>query len=109
MDIIADGTVSAVVNEGDRESLEDGFEIRRAALTSASPASHHWTIPKAHTGERPNTVDIIADGTVSAVVNTIEGDRESLEDGFEIRRAAVDQRIPCFTSLDTARVAVEAS
>ena len=66
-----------------------------------------FAIPKAHTGERPNTVDIIADGTVSAVVNTIEGDRESLEDGFEIRRAAVDQRIPCFTSLDTARVAVE--
>ena len=66
-----------------------------------------FAIPKAHTGERPNTVDIIADGTVSAVVNTIEGDRESLEDGFEIRRAAVDRRIPCFTSLDTARAAVE--
>ena len=66
-----------------------------------------FAIPKAHTGDRPNTVDIIADGTVSAVVNTIEGDRESLEDGFEIRRAAVDQRIPCFTSLDTARAAVE--
>ncbi len=64
-------------------------------------------IPKAQTGEHPNTVDIIADGSVSAVVNTIEGDRESLEDGFEIRRAAVDRRIPCFTSLDTARVAVE--
>ena len=66
-----------------------------------------FAIPKAQTGDRPNTVDIIADGTVSAVVNTIEGDRESLEDGFEIRRAAVDQRIPCFTSLDTARAAVE--
>ena len=66
-----------------------------------------FAIPKAHTGERPSTVDIIADGTVAAVVNTIEGDRESLEDGFEIRRAAVDRRIPCFTSLDTARAAVE--
>ncbi len=66
-----------------------------------------FAIPKAHTGEHPSTVDIVADGTVSAVVNTIEGDRESLEDGFEIRRAAVDQRIPCFTSLDTARAAVE--
>ena len=66
-----------------------------------------FAIPKAHTGEHPSTVDIVADGTVSAVVNTIEGDRESLEDGFEIRRAAVDQRIPCFTSMDTARAAVE--
>ena len=66
-----------------------------------------FAIPKAHTGDHPNTVDIVADGTVAAVVNTIEGDRESLEDGFEIRRAAVDRRIPCFTSLDTARAAVE--
>ena len=66
-----------------------------------------FAIPKAHTGDRPSTVDIIADGAVAAVVNTIEGDRESLEDGFEIRRAAVDRRIPCFTSLDTARAAVE--
>ena len=66
-----------------------------------------FAIPKAHTGDRPNTVDIVADDTVVAVVNTIEGDRESLEDGFEIRRAAVDRRIPCFTSLDTARAAVE--
>ncbi len=29
-------------------------------------------------------------------------------DGFEIRRAATEKRIPCFTSLDTARAAVEA-
>ena len=52
-------------------------------------------------------VDIIADGTVDAVVNTVTGDREVLQDGFHIRRAAVDRRIPCFTSLDTARAAVE--
>ena len=64
-------------------------------------------VPKAQAGESPNTVDIIVDRTVDAVVNTIEGDRGSLEDGFEIRRAAVDRRIPCFTSLDTARAAVE--
>ena len=55
----------------------------------------------------PNVVDIILDGTVDAVVNTITGDREVLQDGFHIRRAAVDTGIPCFTSLDTARTAVE--
>ena len=31
----------------------------------------------------------------------------TLRDGFEIRRAAAERRIPCYTSLDTARVAVE--
>ena len=56
----------------------------------------------------PNVIDIINDGTVNGVVNTITGGRISLRDGFQIRRAAAEKRIPCFTSLDTARAAVEA-
>ena len=52
-------------------------------------------------------VDIIEDGTVGAVVNTVTGDRSTMQDGFDIRRSAVMQRIPCFTSIDTARCAVE--
>ena len=63
-------------------------------------------VPKLDEGH-PNVVDIIVDGTVDAVVNTVTRDRETLQDGFEIRRAAVERRIPCFTSLDTARAAVE--
>ena len=55
----------------------------------------------------PNAVDIILDETVDVVVNTVTGERTHLQDGFEIRRAAVERRIPCFTSLDTARAAVE--
>ena len=55
----------------------------------------------------PDVVDVIADGTVKAVVNTLSGDTSVLRDGFYIRRAAVERRIPCFTSLDTARAAVE--
>ncbi len=93
-----------------RQLAETGYGLFATAGTAGMIRGlgiDAFAIPKAHTGERPNTVDIIADGTVSAVVNTIEGDRESLKDGFEIRRAAVDRRIPCFTSLDTARAAVE--
>ena len=55
----------------------------------------------------PNVVDVITNGTVGAVVNTLSGDTSVLQDGFYIRRAAVECRIPCFTSLDTARAAVE--
>ena len=58
-------------------------------------------------GKGRSVVDIIEDGTVSAVVNTVTGDRSTLQDGFHIRRAAVMQRIPCFTSIDTARCAIE--
>ncbi len=59
----------------------------------------------------PNVVDVIADGRVGLVVNTmsntrtgsgeVDGNLPPLRDGFEIRRAAVVRRIPCFTSLDT--------
>ncbi len=56
----------------------------------------------------PNIVDIINDGTVNGVVNTITGGRTQLQDGFQIRRAATEKRTPCFTSLDTVRAAVEA-
>ncbi len=55
----------------------------------------------------PNVVDVINDGIVGAVINTVTGVSEVLRDGFNIRRAAVEHQIPCFTSLDTARAAVE--
>ena len=65
------------------------------------------TITKRIGEGHPDVVDVIADGTVSAVVNTLSGDTSVLRDGFYIRRAAVERRIPCFTSLDTVRAAVE--
>jgi carbamoyl-phosphate synthase large subunit len=55
----------------------------------------------------PNVVDVIKDGVVDGVINTITGGRVPLRDGFYIRRAAAEKRIPCFTSLDTARAAAE--
>jgi len=56
----------------------------------------------------PDIIDIINDGTVNGVVNTITGGCIPLRDGFHIRRAVVEKHIPCFTSLDTARAAAEA-
>jgi carbamoyl-phosphate synthase large subunit len=56
----------------------------------------------------PNIIDIINDGTVDGVINTVTGEYIPLRDGFYIRRAAAEKSIPCFTSLDTARVVVEA-
>jgi len=56
----------------------------------------------------PNIIDIINDGTINGVVNTITGGRIPLRDGFQIRRAAAEKRIPCFTSLDTAQAVLTA-
>ncbi|MFC1860210.1 carbamoyl-phosphate synthase large subunit [Chloroflexota bacterium] len=55
----------------------------------------------------PNVIDVINDGKVNSVVNTITGGRIPLRDGFQIRRAAAEKRIPCFTSLDTVQAAVD--
>jgi carbamoyl-phosphate synthase large subunit len=67
------------------------------------------TITKVLSGGHPNVVDVIRDGTVQGVINTPEGRiTGSLRDGFHIRRAAAEKRIPCFTSMDTARAAIEA-
>jgi carbamoyl-phosphate synthase large subunit len=67
------------------------------------------SVPKRLDEGHPNVVDVIRDGTVGAVINTIEGGRAShMRDGFHIRRAATETRIPCFTSLDTARAAIQA-
>ncbi len=94
-----------------RELSEAGFEIYATSGTAAMiralglPVTE---VEKRLAGDGTTVVDIIEDGTVSAVVNTVTGDRRTLQDGFHIRRAAAERRIPCFTSLDTARCAVEA-
>ncbi|MFL2627599.1 MAG: carbamoyl-phosphate synthase large subunit [Dehalococcoidia bacterium] len=55
----------------------------------------------------PNVVDVIQNGTVDVVINTESSLTSVIRDGFEIRRNAVERRIPCFTSMDTARAAIE--
>jgi len=64
----------------------------------------------------PTVIDLIRDGRVDLVINTMTGVTEEVrpglpvfKDGFEIRRAAVERRIPCLTSLDTASALVEAA
>jgi len=64
----------------------------------------------------PSVIDVISDGSVDMVINTMTGmsdeiqpGRPVIKDGFEIRRAAVERRIPCLTSLDTAAALVESA
>jgi carbamoyl-phosphate synthase large subunit len=66
-------------------------------------------VPKRIEEGHPNVVDIIQEGLVDAVINTPEGRiTETLRDGFDIRRAAAEKRIPCLTSIDTANAAISA-
>jgi carbamoyl-phosphate synthase large subunit len=66
-------------------------------------------VHKIQSGLQPTVVEVIENGLVDCVINSPEGRLvATLRDGFHIRRAATEVRIPCFTSLDTARAAVEA-
>ncbi len=65
-------------------------------------------IDKILSGGDTNVVTVVNDGRVQAVINVPTGGRAAEQDGFYIRRAAVERRIPCFTSIDTARCSVEA-
>ena len=64
----------------------------------------------------PTVVDVIVRGEVQLVINTMSNIYEDrgdggpvFKDGFEIRRAAVEHRIPCLTSLDTATALLESA
>ena len=53
-------------------------------------------INKVHQG-RPHIVDAIKDGDVQLVVNTTEG-AQAIADSFELRRSALEHKIPYFTT-----------
>jgi carbamoyl-phosphate synthase large subunit len=64
------------------------------------------TVAKLHTGST-EIRDRIRSGQVQCVLNTTTHGRKTASDGFAIRRAAVEQGIPCFTSLDTAEALLQ--
>ncbi|MGA9113178.1 MAG: carbamoyl-phosphate synthase large subunit [Candidatus Dormiibacterota bacterium] len=105
-----------------------GFGIFATAGTAAalSAAGVSATAVGRIGQSRPNVLDIIEEGRVSLVVNTVsnlESDELSIspsregglaaagrtvKDGYRIRLAAEHRRIPCCTSIDTAQALVDA-
>ena len=119
MDLPAKGTILFSIADRDKtEALEIirdladlGYEIAATKGTADMVESAGVSVKAvAHKigGGTPNTVDLLKRGDLIAVVNTVTGRRQPLLDGFEIRRAAVENGIPCYTSLDTIRAAVAA-
>jgi len=84
-----------------------GYRLMATSGTARFLESHGVPVePVYRLGEgSPDIVDLIGDGKIQGVINTVQGGG-SVKDGFEIRRAAVEARIPCLTSLDTARALV---
>jgi carbamoyl-phosphate synthase large subunit len=110
------GRVLATIADRDkRRSLpvlkrlaEQGFELWATSGTAAFLRGEGLTVRKVyklHEGN-PNIVDHIREGEIDLVVNTIGHARGPEREGYQIRRAAVELGVPCFTSLDTVRALV---
>jgi carbamoyl-phosphate synthase large subunit len=56
---------------------------------------------------RPHIVDALKNGEVQLVFNTTEG-VQSLADSFSIRRTALQQKVPYYTTMAGAAAAAEA-
>ena len=63
-------------------------------------------VKKFHEG-RPNIIDAMKNGDIALVFNTTSG-KQSLKDSFSLRRTALTQKIPYFTTAAAARASVEA-
>jgi carbamoyl-phosphate synthase large subunit len=54
---------------------------------------------------RPHIVDMIKNAEIVLVVNTVEESRKAIKDSYAIRRAALQQRVPLYTTIAGARAA----
>ena len=112
MHMLAHGTVLATLSDRDKEEgiklvqrfYKLGFRIlatKGTAQALAATGIEVETVGKLHTGSDEIT-EKIKKGQVQCVLNNTTHGKIIASDGFSIRRAAVEQGIPCFTSMDTA-------
>lgn len=92
-----------------RELTEMGFSIIATGGTTKFLREAGLDVDyvkKYHQG-RPNIIDAMKNGQVQLVFNTTSG-KKSLEDSFSLRRTALTQKIPYFTTAAAAQATVEA-
>ncbi len=54
---------------------------------------------------RPHIVDLVKNGEISLIINTVEEDKRSIRDSWSIRNAALQGRITYYTTISGARAA----
>ena len=117
MSLPASGCVFISVRESDKPAIEQpardiaalGFTIIATAGTAkylADKGINVQPVNKVAEGQ-PHVVDALINGKVQLVFNTTEG-AQSLLDSASIRRAALAQGIPYYTTISGARAVVQA-
>ena len=54
---------------------------------------------------RPHVVDMIKNGEISLIINTVDSKRSAMQDSYSIRHAALQGRVTYYTTLAGARAA----
>jgi len=111
------GRVFLTVKNGDkpravevaRQLVEQGFELvatRGTAAAIAAAGIPVQTVNKVAEG-RPHIVDMIKNGDIALVINTVEERRNAITDSRAIRTSALLARVTTFTTIAGAEAAVE--
>jgi carbamoyl-phosphate synthase large subunit len=91
-----------------RRLIDMGFSLVATSGTAKALARQGMTVGTVHKvadRERPNVVDLMKRGDIALVFNTAE-DGRARRDSSIIRRTAVTQSIPYYTTVDGAQAAV---
>jgi len=117
VEIPVKGTIAATIADKDKEEAipilqkfaQMGFKLLATEGTAAALLKAGVKVQKVNKFKEthPNIVDLIREGKVDFVVNTLTHGRKPFSDGFHIRRAAVELNVPCLTSLDTLKAMQE--
>ena len=100
------GADKTKVAEIAQELLDLGFSLyaTRGTASAIQEAGLPVTpVNKVHEG-RPHIVDMIKNGEISLIINTVE-DKRAVKDSYSIRHAALQHRVTYFTTLSGARAA----
>ena len=112
MHIPTKGCILFTVADKDKEEMKQlakafadlGFEICATAGTAKAIQTMGIDVDvvgKVH--ERSaDIIEMIKNGKINMVINTLTQGKHSMNDGFKIRRATVEHGVACLTSLDTA-------
>jgi carbamoyl-phosphate synthase large subunit len=92
------------------ELARDGFRVMATDGTARSLEAAGIQVERVKKVKQgsPHVVDRIEAGDVDLVINTVGSDPQAVKDSFSIRRAALQQGLPYFTTLAAVRAAAGA-